>query len=189
MWWCQPPVKEIIWLYERERQCQHLPLKELNQHKISVNTTERAPQLAGKHCVSCSAGDSIFSAISLACRSDDRCQSTPIVYNFDSNAGGGKWVCFFLSLWQTFCKIHLVQQNWEDGHWPSPRWLLVPGSQSTSPLRTSQNILGGRAKQKIVTRIQYIFSQCFLYYKMWLTIYCKSTLLSDFSLLSLILTG
>ena len=95
--------------------CQHLPLKELNQHKISpVNTTERAPSVQGNTVCLVSAGNVIFSAISLVCGSDDRCQSTPIVYNFDSKRWRRK-MGLTLVLWQTFCKIHLVQQNWEDG--------------------------------------------------------------------------
>lgn len=74
---------------------------------------ERAHSVQGNTVYLVSAGDVIFSAISLVRGFDDRCQSTPIIYNFDSKHWRRK-MGLTLVLWQTFCKIHLVQQNWED---------------------------------------------------------------------------
>ena len=110
----------------RSSNCRHLPFKGLNQHKISlVNTMERNSRcLQGNILCLVSPGDVIFSAVSLVCASGDRCQSTPIIDSFDSS----RKMSLTFVLWQTFCNIHLVEQNWEEGQWPSPQWPLSPGS-------------------------------------------------------------
>lgn len=131
-----------------------------------------------------STGDVIFSAVSLVCGSGDRCQSTPIIYNFDSS----RKMSLTFVLWQTFCNIHLVEQNWEEGQWPSPQWPLSPRSEVFSPLRISQNILGGMAKQKIRTGFHTV------YHIVFYTIKCdecncnKFTLVNHFFPLSQTLT-